>query len=203
MNKKNVLKKWNIASSEFKKQIIKNFSAFIDSNNSSKIINGSDFIALILPSDDMEPEEQIKKGISAIDLGNCTNIIKEYYNMSQNESFYVLNIESKKNESEKSGEKPDNSFNLGKNVQIEIYDKFGKKLDLSVCKQDIKVMKYIGDVEELNINSALSFSNQGIDVFNAKDDFFNDICQDFSNTNGKDIIINDRRNDILIFWNEL
>ena len=185
-----------ITSSEFKEQIMKNISAFIKEENSSKIVNGSDFIALILSSDNMNTKEQIDKGISAIDLGNCTNVIKEHYNISQNESFYVLNIESKKNESEKSEEKIDNTFNLGKEVQIEIYDKLGNKLDLSICKQDIKVMKYIGDVKELNIDSAMSFSEQGIDIFNANDDFFNDICQDFGNINGKDIIINDRRNDI-------
>ena len=185
-----------ITSSEFKEQIMKNISAFIKEENSSKIFNGSYFIALILSSDNMNTKEQIDKGISAIDLGNCTNVIKEHYNISQNESFYVLNIESKKNESEKSEEKIDNTFNLGKEVQIEIYDKLGKKLDLSICKQNIKVIKYIGDVKELNIDSAMSFSEQGIDVFNANDDFFNDICTDFDNIDGKDIIINDRRNDI-------
>ena len=180
-------------SSEFKKQI-ENITAFINSVNSSKVINGSDFIALILSSNDMNTTAQIEKGISAIDLGNCTNVIKDYYNMTQNESFYVLNIESKRNKSE---ENNDNSFNLGKDVQIEIYDKSGNKLNLSICRQDIIIMKYIDDAEEfLNLNSAKSFSKQGIDVFNPKDDFFNDICKDFSNTNGKDIIINDRRKDI-------
>ena len=57
-------------------------------------------------------------------------------------------------------------------------------------------MKYIGDIKELDIQSAINFARQGIDVFNAKDDFFNDICQNYNNTNGKDIIIKDRRNDI-------
>ena len=143
----------------------------------------------------MDPKEQFKKGISAIDLGNCTGVIKEYHNISKGESLYILNIESKKNESEKS-EKNDNSFNLGKDNQIEVYDKSGQKLDLSVCKEDIKVMKYIGDTKELDINSAISLANQSIDVFNTNDDFFNDICHDFNNTDGKDIIINDRRKDI-------
>ena len=183
-------------STEFKKQIIKNISAFIDITNSSQVINGSNFKALIIPSDDINPKEQIEKGISAIDLGNCTNVIKEYYNISKDESFYVLNIESKKNKTEKIEKNIDTSFNLGKDVQIEIYDKYGNKLDLSICKQDIKVMKYIGDAEELNIESAVSFSEQGIDIFNVNDDFFNDICHDFSNTSGKDIIIDDRRTDI-------
>ena len=72
----------------------------------------------------------------------------------------------------------------------------GRKLDLSVCKEEIKVMKYIGDVEELDITSAIGLADKGIDVFNASDDFFNDICQQYDNTDGKDIVLTDRRTDI-------
>ena len=183
-------------SSEFKTQIMSNISDFICSTNSSKVINGSDFVAVIIPSDKMDPKDQLKKGISAIDLGNCTNVMKEYYKISKDENLYVLNIESKRNETKKSEEKNDNSFNLGKNIEIEIYDKLGRKLDLSICNQDIKVMKYIGDVGELDIHSAKNLASQGIDVFNANDGFFNDICHEFKNTNGKDIILKDRRADI-------
>ena len=85
---------------------------------------------------------------------------------------------------------------MGKNTQLEIFDYSGRKLDLSVCKEDIKVMKYIGDVtEELEIQSAMDLSDKGIDVFNPEDDFFNDICLQYDNSDGKDIILNDRRNE--------
>ena len=58
-------------------------------------------------------------------------------------------------------------------------------------------MKYIGDVtEELNIQSAIDFADKGIDVFNPEDDFFNDICHQYDNSDGKDIILTDRRTDI-------
>ena len=83
-------------SSEFKTQIMTNISNFISTTNLSKVINGSDFIAVILTTDSMDPKVQLNKGISAIELGNCTNVMKEFYNISQNESLYVLNIESKK-----------------------------------------------------------------------------------------------------------
>ena len=181
--------------SEFKSQMIKNISTL---TNSSNIINGSDFIAMIYSVDDMEPKDQLKKGISAIDLGNCTQIIKDYYNIPKNESFIVLNMETKKNKSGENKEYQNNceSFDLGKNIQIEIYDFSGRKLNLSICKEDIKVMKYIGDVEELNIESAIELANQGIDIFDANDKFFNDICHFYENKDGKDIIINDRRKDI-------
>ncbi len=120
--------------------------------------------------------------------------------MTQNECFYVLNIESKRKDKDNSEENEYNSYNLGKETQIEIYDKSGNKLDLSICKQGIKIMKYIDDKGKLNIESAESFSKQGIDVFIAKDDFFNDICHDFSNTDGKDTTINDRRSDIILYF---
>ena len=165
--------------------------------NSSSLINGSDFIAVILSSDEMDPKDQIKKGISAIDLGNCTEQIKEYYNISKNESLIILNMESKRNESNTNSGNNNNAFDIGKSSQIEIYDNSGRKLELSVCKEDIKILKYIGDLkEELNIDKAINLAKSGIDVFNASDDFFNNICHEYDNTDGKDIIINDRRNDI-------
>ena len=71
----------------------------------------------------------------------------------------------------------------------------GRKLNLSVCDKDITVMKYIGDIKELDIESAMNLADKGIDVFNPNDNYFNDICQDYDNSDGKDIIIKDRRAD--------
>ena len=126
-----------ISLSELKEQISKNFSSFLNSTN---VINGTDFIAMIYSVDDIDPREQIKQGISAIDLGNCTNIIKEYYNISKEESFIVLNLESKKNQTEDTNN--DDFFDLGKNNLLELYDFSGNKLNLSVCHENIKIMKY-------------------------------------------------------------
>ena len=180
---------------EFKDQIRNDIVSYV---NSSNVINGSNFLAMVLTSDDIKPEEQLKKGISAIDLGNCTNVLKEFYNISEEENLIILNMEIKNDENQnvEINNDEDKSFNLGKNTQIEIYDYSGRKLDLSVCNEGIKVMKFIGDADKLDIDSAKILSEQGIDVFNPTDDFFNDICHSYDNTDGKDIIINDRRNDI-------
>ena len=59
---------------EFKNQILNDITSYV---NSTQVINGSNFLAVVLTSDDINPEEQLKKGISAFDLGNCTNEIKE------------------------------------------------------------------------------------------------------------------------------
>ena len=171
--------------SEFKDNFFSNINAYI---NSIQFINCTNFMGIFINSNNMNPDEQIKKGISAIDLGNCTQIIKEYYNISKYESIIVLNLETKKDIN-----KNVKSIDLGKKTRIEIYDISGTKLDLSICKEDIKVMKYIGDVKELDIQSAKTFSEQGIDVFTARDEFFNDICHPYDSPDGRDIIINDRR----------
>ena len=178
----------DITPTEFKNQIKEKISDYI---NSSKVINGSNFLASIISSDEINPEEQLKNGISAFDLGNCTNVLKEHYRIPNEENLIILNMEIK-NENDKS----DKSFNLGKNTQLEIYDYSGNKLDLSVCHEDIKIFKYIGDVEEIDIDSAKSLSNQGIDLFNPSDKFFNDLCHNYDISEGKDIILTDRRNDI-------
>ena len=104
-------------------------------------------------------------------------------------------MEQKYNKSRENNNDENSLADLGKNMQIEVYDISGKKLDLSVCKEGIKIMKYIGDVEELNIDSAKSLSDEGIDAFNINDEFFNDICHQLKNRS-KDIILKDRVSDI-------
>ena len=186
----------DITLNDFKNQIKNDITSLI---NSSKVINGSNFLAVVLSSDNMEPEEQIKNGISAIDLGNCTNVIKEYYNISNEESLIVLNMELKNDDYQKSqtSNDDDKSFNLCSNTQLEIYDYSGRKLNLSICREDIKVMKPLNNFEnQFDMNSAKSLSEQGIDVFDKNDKFFNDICHPYDNSEGKDITLNDRRKDI-------
>ena len=146
----------------------------------------------------MTIEEQLKIGVSPVDLGNCTKSIKEFYNISEEENFIILNHEKKNiNEKNKTTENnEDNSITLGKYSQIEIYDFSGRKPDLSVCKEGIKIMKYLGDVKEIDINSAKNNAELGIDIFNASSDFFNNICFQYKSNDGKDIVVNDRRSDI-------
>ena len=182
------------SSTEFKNQISNNITSFV---NSSALINGSDFIAVVLSSEQLDPKEQIKKGISAIDLGNCTEQLKEYYNISKDESLIILNMESKRDESKINTENDNNAIEIGKSSQIEIYDNSGRKLELIVCKDDIKILKYIGDLkDELYIDTAMNLAESGVDIFDSTDDFFNNICHEYDNSDGKDIVIVDRRNDI-------
>ena len=46
---------------------------------------------MVLSFSDTDPKEQVKKGISAVDLGDCEFKLKDYYNISYNESLIILN----------------------------------------------------------------------------------------------------------------
>ena len=87
-------------------------------------------------------------------------------------------------------------IDLGKDIEIAVYDYYGNQLNLKYCTEDIIIIKYIGDLEDLEISKAMELAEQGVDIFNAKDSFFNDICHHFKNKNDSDITLKDRRGDI-------
>ena len=146
------------------------------------------YVKVILTTGRMNILEQIKSGVSAIDLGNCTEVLKEYYNISKEQDLIMINKESDNN---------DNSNNLAKYNQLDVFDFSGRKLNLSVCNEEIKVIKYIGDiVEELNFEEASSLAEWGIDIYNASSEFFNDLCYEYESSDGRDITMEDRRNDV-------
>ena len=163
--------------------------------NSEKVINGNNFKAQIISSSDLDPIEQVKNGISGLNLGNCINILKKHYKIPNEEDLIIVEIETKEDkEKNKNLNKKLDFVNLGKNVQVSIYDKSNRKLDISYC-DEITIMKSIGDLEDVDFTTAKKMADQGVDVFNVNDTFFNDICHPFKSERG-DIIIKDRRDDL-------
>ena len=181
-----------ITTEDFKDIIFKNLSNFVDPNT---VINGSNFKAQVISSDDIDPLEQIKNGISGLDLGNCIEVLKKQYNIPNEEDLIIVEIETKEDkEKNKDLDRDNDCIDLGKNVQVSICDRTGRKLDMSYCEQEITVMKLIDDLEDLDLSTAMEYAELGIDVFNARDGFFNDICHPFNSD--KDIILGDRREDL-------
>jgi hypothetical protein len=107
-----------------------------------------------------------------------------------------LIIETKNKGIKRNESNSEDSFHLGINILLNIFDISGKKLDLSFCDNLLKITHDISELKEIDIQSAMKYAKQGIDVFNASDDFFNDLCHPYDDEDGKDIIINDRRDDI-------
>ena len=179
----------DIKPTEFKDKLKEKIASYANLPN---VINGYNFIASVLTSDEIDHEELFKKGISSFDLGNCTDTLKEYYEIENKENLYILNMQKKNNKNE-SDKNNDGSLNLSKNNQLEVFDKEGKELDLSVCKEDVKFFQSLANEGKIDLDFVKAFSEQGVDVFNASDNFFNDICYLY-NDNGIDIPIKDRRN---------
>ena len=189
LNDNNEIIDLDIELTEFENKIKDNISPNI---KHSKVFNGTNFIAMIIPSNKINPKDLLKKGFTTFDLGICINYLKNYYNIPKEENLIIIGEELKNQKYNKDYK----SLYFGKDIKLEIYDYSSRRLDLSVCNEDIKIMKYIGPDDNLNINKGKILSNQGIDIFNSEDDFFNDICYPYDDPNGNDIIINDRRNEI-------
>ena len=182
----------DLSPSEFQDIILNDLTNFVDPDT---VINGSNFKAQVISSSDLDPIEQIKKGISGLDFGNCINVLKKQYNIPEDEDLIIIEIETKEDkEKNKNLDKNVDCIDLGKNVQVTIFDKTGRQLDMSYCSEDITVMKFVGDLEEVDFDFASEYADQGIDVFNAQDSFFNDICHPFQSD--KDIVLGDRREDL-------
>ena len=71
--------------SDFKIQVMDNIISYANLFNSSILINGYDFIAIFLSSNEINQKERLKNGISSIDLGNCPQVLQKHYNISEND----------------------------------------------------------------------------------------------------------------------
>ena len=182
---------------EFKSIISNDIASYV---NSSKIIDLDNLQAYITYSNTLNQEFQTSNKISSIsNIDNFLVAVKKKNNIPDDENLIIAIIETKQTSESNNNLKGNNNdlISLGKDVQIIIYDKTGKQLDLSNCNDEqITVMKYIADLPYINLEEAKDFYQKGVDVFNESDPFFNDICYPFTTNFSSDIILADRRTDI-------
>ena len=133
-------------------------------------------------------EDQINNNnssISSIDLGKCEEILKQKYNIPNDESLIIY----------KSDIKSENS--LSTFVQYEIYhpDTLAP-LDINECSQEQISISVPVNLNEETLNLYDSLSNSGYNLFDKNDSFYNDICATYTTKNGTDMSMNDRQNAI-------
>jgi len=174
-NYKNCIKN-NISIYKVVENLINNFN-FIDLNdgNDKKII--SENKEIILTSTTNQKKKEDKNNIT-MDLGQCENILKNHYNISYNNSLYILQIITE----EKGMKIP--------KMEYEIYyplynDNELIKLNLSYC-QDTKI----------DISISVKIDGQ-LDKYNSSSDYYNNICYKTTSEIGTDISLNDRRNEFV------
>ena len=169
---------------ENKTKIIKNI---IDNilNNLDKINlnSGNDNIMIyennmiVLTSTFNQKNNEEKNNIT-FDLGQCENILKNHYNISQNDSLYILQIIVE-----------EEGMKIPK-IEYEVYYPLYninelKKLNLSLCKNT-----------KIEISISVKIDDK-IDKYNISSDYYNDFCTKATSESGADITLKTRRNEYI------
>ena len=148
--------------------------ADIDNGNDNKYTKNN--LEFIFTSTENQKNNKDEKNIT-MDLGQCEYNIKKDYNISENDSLYILQIIS-----EEVGMK------IPK-LEYEVYYPLNNdgneliKLNLTSCK---------GTKIEISIKVEI---NDSLDKYNPKSEYYNDICAKATSESGTDINLKDRQNE--------
>ena len=109
---------------------------------------------------------------SVIDLGQCGNLLKNYYKINNDTSLIIIKFEKITNISSK------------RSLQYEVYEPFNKtKLDLSIC-DNITIDVYIPlELSEKMNNLYNELKDLGYDLFDIESPFYQDICTPYKSEN--------------------
>ena len=123
------------------------------------------------------------QNISILDLGQCSIILKDLYNISEKDSLIYVkqeNINLKASE---------------RNIQYEVYHPYNFiKLNLSFCEENT-INIYVKNELSAEMNEIYeSLKSLGYNMFDIMDPFYQDICTTYKSINNTDIILSDRIN---------
>ena len=147
----------------------------IDNGIDKKIVEKN--IVFLFTSTLNQKNNEDKNNIT-MNLGQCENLLKNDYNISDNDSLYILQIISE-----------ENGMKIPK-IEYEVYYPLYNsnnltKLNLTSC-QDTKI----------EISIAVSI-NEDLDKYNSSSDYYNDICSKTTSESGTDISLKDRKNEFV------
>ena len=159
--------------------ILKDLNSIIKKVNNNSIYENKeeDYIIKISPIN----YDNFELSSTYINFSNCEDSLRKKYNLPHEAMLTVAMIEIEKNDDKAATSQ----------VEYEVYYE-GKKLDLSVCRNDkIEINYDISNNTVLNIPLISKFSDLGIDILDSKHEFFIDICYPYSENNS-DMILRDR-----------
>ena len=168
---------------ETKENIVNNIENIISNVEIGKQyeIEGDDYYIKIYPIN-----TKFNENSTYVNLSECESLLRKTYPELKNETLTTFQIEITSN----------NEQSLTNKVEYAIFCDNKTKLDLSICDEvSVKINYELKNSSLLDIDTISSFAEEGINILNISDDFFNDICYPYS-TNGSDIILEDRVNDI-------
>ena len=170
----------------------------------SKIIFGNN-ISIKLSSVKLELEE-LKKlsettplpetNESFIDLRECEEIIKKKYRLPDEEDLWIFKGDKISKISEEY---------IGNDVDYQLFSvSLGCLFPLTECQESDATVTVTNPFNTQNLLSQYqskvgAMVTNGFDPFNGSSPFYNDICTPFTNENGNDVLLNERRTD---YFNE-
>ena len=162
-----------------KEQIIYNITNIIKDTEIGKNyeIIGKGFTIIIKPTNSTSFQNS-----THVDFDECEGVLREKYNITNSSIITFLQMEIKK----------DDQNALYNQIKYFTYDDKKQELDLNLCN-DIETQIHYNLKEDSNIDilAVDGFKKKGIDIFNIKDEFFNNICTSFSDSDN-DMILEDR-----------
>ena len=146
-------------------------------NGNDKTINKDDSTFIFTSSKNQKNNKENKK--ITMDLGQCENIIRSVYNISQNNPIYIFQTISKKE-----------GMNFPK-LEYELYYSLNNKanlakINISICQEEKIEISYSVDI------------NETFNKYNPKSDYYNNICIKSKSEFGTDISLKNRKKQFII-----
>ena len=171
---------------EIYQEIVKNVISNYDTQN-VLLIEAKDNYSYHITTTDNEKDSLNDKNtthrLSKIDLGECENLLKNHYHIEKTESLIIMKYEKI------------TSISSERSLQYEVYEPNNRtKLNLSICDNttiDLYVPIVLSEKLENLYND---MKDQGYDLFNIDDPFYQDICTPYKSPNGTDVSLSDRVN---------
>ena len=166
----------SIFATEQKNQIMSEINKTKLENGNDEEIKEDNIIIALTTTSNQKNNENINK--TTINLGECEYKLKWYYNISINDSLYIIKIDLK-----------EEGMKIPK-IEYEVYYSFNSsnnltKLNLSICKNN-KIAVSIPVI-----------INDNLDKYNISSSYYNDICIIATSKNGTDITLSDRENEFI------
>ena len=134
-------------------------------------------LTITLTTTNNKNNNNTNNNMTIIDLGECENLLRKFYNISDNEILYMKKIDVKQEK-----------IKIPK-VEYNIYRKTPElnleKLNLSICNES-----------KISIIIPIKIT-ENIDKLNSSSDYFNNICYQSKSDKGTDISLKDRQKEFV------
>ena len=183
---------YNISNFINKTDEIQYYTLFLEIMDKYFTSDNYNFTKLIGPEDEMRTIKKLKITLTSlknqnnnistnkttIDLGFCEILLKDFYNISYNDTLFLKIIEI----TQEGMKIPKVEFDIYSNLS----GNYLEKLNLSICKNN-----------EISLYIPVIIEDDSLDIYNSSSDYYNDICYPATSKSGTDIILNDRKNEFI------